>query len=435
MSSSEAIATRSGSKRCEALAERLPFAGLCAQKRRLLAHYDPPAISKAVAICHWGRSGSILLASYLDGHPDVLVMPNLTSERIYPFLDEYGSLTLWEKLLAYPDYSARARPGAGDLFLAPNPDGDFATSPTHYHAAVQVLFEAYGSKPEAWLDARQRFIQFLHVAYALANGQQPTTPRPLIAYAQHWFDEELARRFVEDFPQARFIHTVRDPISALNSWYELFTSWHFAEHADEIRPYRFSSFDALNTLLSWDRAHAGAQSRSCALRFEDMHLQLPLLMRRLASWLDIPYREQLLSSTLNGRPYVFQSANGPRCGANTASAVRASKYLNACDRLLVGALFYEDFLRWRYPVPPLLRRRSLRWLVILLFVLVPMRIEWLNDRRVVRQQMLPALRAGRWRFFLRGPVELLWRRLRMAGIIVRAARERVSGRHVPLEPL
>ena len=46
--------------------------GVIAEKIEDLRHYDVLAMDRVVAIMMWGRSGSLLLASYLDGHEDVM---------------------------------------------------------------------------------------------------------------------------------------------------------------------------------------------------------------------------------------------------------------------------------------------------------------------------------------------------------------------------
>ena len=80
-----------------------------------------------------------------------------------------------------------------------------------------------GNLPQEFLKSRRTFFKFLHVAYCVAQGRLPVKgPRPLIVYAQHYWNVGLARRFVEDFPQARFIHTVRDPITNSS---RLFEAW------------------------------------------------------------------------------------------------------------------------------------------------------------------------------------------------------------------
>ena len=259
-------------------------------KLALLRDYDAAGMDRAATICHWGRSGSVLLASYFDGHDDIITLPNQTSEYAYPFCGEYRSLSLWEKLIAYPAYSQIRKGNAGDLFLKNNPDGDFAVEPVHYFASVQALFAIYGDNPVVDLQARRRFFQFLHVAYAGALGRPAVNPRPLMISAQHWVNDELAQALVEDFPDARFLHTIRDPISALDSWLERHFIWQFRDNPDLTSGYRYPAFDALRELLSWDAGHRGLEKRTRAIRFEDMHLAPERTMRRLAEWLGVPYR-------------------------------------------------------------------------------------------------------------------------------------------------
>jgi hypothetical protein len=412
---------------------------LAAGKFDLLRTYDVEGMNRAVAICHWGRSGSLLLASYLDGHPDVVMLPHGTAESIYPFLLEHGSLSLWEKLIAYPTYSA-ARTGAfGDLFLEDNPEGNFAVDAADYYAAVLALFEAFGARSSAWLEARVRFFQLLHVAYTVAIGRRLTAQRPLMIYAQHWFNQGLAEHFVEDFPRAQFIHTIRDPISALDSWFEYRIRWEKIRMSSRdpkllyIDPAIWASLDLLTR--GWDRSHRGMEARTRAVRFEDMHLAPEATMRRVAEWIGIPYEPCLLQSTWNGHPYVVTIRGVSWCGANPANAQRRSANVRLTDRLLIFALMREHFVSWRYPIPGAFRHRWIRLWVLALLWLVPMRMEVRTARLVLELQVLPSLRRARLGFALGAPFFLLKRRLRMMWLIAAQARLRLKGGQGLVEPL
>ena len=107
------------------------------KKRQLVRQFDVAAMTRAVNVCHWGRSGSFLFASYLDYHPDIVMLPMLTSMSIYAFFQEYAELCIWEKLLAYPAYSGLRKGSAADFFLKDNPDGNIGINPLDYCAAVQ----------------------------------------------------------------------------------------------------------------------------------------------------------------------------------------------------------------------------------------------------------------------------------------------------------
>jgi len=405
---------------------------LVADKLELLRRFDVPAMQAAVALCFWGRSGSYLLASYLDAHEDVLMLPMIAGEGIYPFFDEYPSLSVWEKLIAYPAYSERN--GSEAMFFK----GDYAIAAADYYASVDALFETYGDRPTAWLDERRRFFQFLHVAYALALGRRPATSRPLMIYAQHWVSDELAARFVEDFPAGRFIHTIRDPISSFDSWFDRnldMQKYGAGPRLELASRYLSPAVETVKHLLTWDRAHREMAARTRAIRFEDMHVAQEATMRQLADWLGIGYRPSLLQSTWNGTPYVVEIRGVPSCGPNPANALRRSKNLNPADRLLVFALLHDNFIAWNYPIPEALRRRWVRLCAIALVWLVPMRMELATARLVLRRQALPALRSGRVGFAVGAPLFLLTRRLRMMLLIATQARRRLSGNRPILKVL
>jgi hypothetical protein len=397
-----------------------------AAKAELLGHYDVPQITRAVNICFWSRSGSMLLASYFDSHDHVLLLPSNRGDFIYQFLREYAGLSLWEKLVLYPAYAASCYDTMTSDFF----EGDYPIAAPEYYAAVQALYARYGEQPRLWQDTRLRFFQFLFVAYAVALGRRCATPRPLLLYAQHYTHEERARAYVEDFPDGRFIHTIRDPISALDSWFDRHT---VAKHPPDY--YASPAVETVRELLMWDRAHSGMEDRTRAIRFEDLHLAPAATMQRLATWLSIPYHPSLIDSTFNGTPFVFESGGVRMVGAIPANARRRSKNLDAADRALFSALLYANFRAWNYPCPRVLRPAWLRLCVVLALLAVPTKMELLTARLVLARQALPALRRGRVGFALRAPLFLLGRRARMMALIAAEAWARLRGKRTLLKTL
>ncbi len=241
--------------------------GVIADKIEELRHYDVQAMDRVAAILMWGRSGSLLLSSYLDGHDDVMMLPELCGWRLYEFFECYQSLPLRDKLIAYPAFE----PKYTRFF-----DGDFAISPIRYYAAVQAILESYGKWPSDFLDSGRAFILFVHIAYNLALGRRPATSNPLIIYAQHARDNAVARQLVEDFPQAKFVHTIRDPISSCNGLFNYLLDELAERHLH--LPY-----SVLHFLSNQDGPQFGMESRTRALRFEDLHSDTAETMRRSRS--------------------------------------------------------------------------------------------------------------------------------------------------------
>ena len=350
--------------------------GLVANKIEDLRYYDVLNMDRALSVCFWGRSGSLLLASYLDGHDDVILLPTSRGILIYEFYERYQSLSLHDKLIAYPIFSNDWWPYSPDFF-----QGEFSIAAADYYAAVAAIFEVYGNTPPHLLETRRAFFQFLHVAYNLALGRRPASPHPLMVYQQHWRHDVLARRFVEDFPQARFIHCIRDPISAFDRSFE---------HWVTVK----GGIDALiwtvNNLLHDDQPHSGMESRTRAIRFEDLHNNTVETIRRLVDWLGLPYQVALLKSTFNGTPWVVERAGITWSGARAEQALRFSRNMTFTDRALLFVALSENFVGWNYSSPKIFGRPLVRLLTCMLLLLVPMKAEII----AVKVHVLPPLKRG-----------------------------------------
>ncbi len=347
-----------------------------------LPHYNLDAMDRVVSILSLGRSGSLLLASYLDGHEDVLMLPQICSERLFDFFERYPSLSLSEKLLAYP---ASATHYYGRFF-----DGDFPISPTRYYAAVQAVLEFYRKEPPEFLESRRTFFLFVHIAYNLALGR-PVSSHPLIVYAQHLVSDETARKLVEDFPRAKFIHTIRDPISTCDGMFQ-FTFGTLSEKHP--RTYTKAPYSALLYLPDQDRPHFGMESRTRTVRFEDLHIDPAGTMRDFAHWLGLPFSETLLESTFNGIPWTVTSGGKTWSGRRPERLQRSSRNLSAKDRALLFAFFYENLADWDYPYPRIFGNAIVRCMVFFSLLALPTKMEMITARAAFKHWILPSLRQG-----------------------------------------
>lgn len=352
---------------------------LIADKIRDLQHYDVPAMDRVLAILPWGRSGSVLLASYLDGHEDVLTLPEVRGWWLREFYQRHRSWALRDKLIAYPFY----RTEYTHFF-----EGDFTISPTEYYAAVQAIIETFEQWPAQFLGSWRAFFLFVHIAYHLALGRRPASSNPLVVYAQHNWDAAFANELVADFPRAKFIHTVRDPVSTCDG------SFHFllSELANR---YIQLPYGVLYFLCRTDRPQTGVEGRTRAVRFEDLHGRTAHTVRQLASWVGLSDRPSLLESTFNGIPYVVTSDGVTWTGPRVEQLQRRSRYLSTNDRAVLFALLYEDFAAWNYPCPAIFRYFPVRLLVALALLLVPTKMERVGAREIFKKRLLPSVRQGK----------------------------------------
>jgi Sulfotransferase family len=322
-----------------------------------IRHFDLSGMQRVVAVCAWGSSGSLLLASYLDGHDDVIMLPAYTGCALYAFFDNYRSLPLRDKLLIYPFLDD----GHFKFFF----QGEHSVSGAEYLAAVNAACEVYGNAPAEFLESRRVFIRLLHVVHCVALGRLPARPDPLIVYQQHVPNEAQARYLVEDFADVRFIHTVRDPLTNCSRLFE--QSFNVAGSR--------AAGNVIMVLTTQDAPHLNMESRTLAVRFEDMHLRVGETMGGVADWLGLPYRPSLLESTFSGRPWIARRGPMTWSGAQPAQAVRDCRNVSFTDRCLLSAVLYEDSAAWNYPCPKIFRHAPVRILTCLLLLLIPMRME------------------------------------------------------------
>lgn len=381
-------------------------------------HFDAANMDRVVAICRWGSSGSLLVASNLDGHDDVVLLPGNQGGSIYPFFAAHSALSLEQKLLSYP-FAAVAGYDNEHFYF----DGDHPISAADYHAAVTALVAMHRELPRAFLESSRAFFVLLHVAYAVALGRLPVGTCPLMVYAQALPNDRLAAMLVGDFPQARFIHTVRDPITNVDRIFE-----------HDLKPHGLlAPLYVIARLTLGDKAQQGMEERTRAVRFEDLHLRTEAVMRALAAWVGIAYQPCLLESTWNGSSYTWKPRTGAQgwSGARPDQAKRTSKNVSATDRALLYVVFNEDFVRWGYPCPALLRSALLRVLTCLLLVLIPTKMEWVTAKRAVR--------AGSARGVVRGLAQLLVARAALVPLFILDLSRRLASRKriltlLPLDP-
>jgi Sulfotransferase family len=357
--------------------------GVIAEKLEQLQHYDILAMDRVVAILSWGRSGSLLLASYLDGHEDVMLLPGLCGEKLYLFFDRFQSLSLRDKLIGY----AAFEPHYPRFF-----DGEFAISRSQYYAAVQAILEFYGNWPPEFLDSRRAFFLFVHIAYNLALGRRPPGSHPLVVYALHMLNDGVATSLVEDFPQAKFVHTIRDPISSCDGMFHFYFG---TVTKDFPRTYSLAPHWALYCLTNQDRPHVGMEPRTRTIRFEDLHSDAAQTIGDLSDWLGLSFQPALLNSTFNGNPYVVRREGVAWSGSRREQVQRRSLYLPLKDRVLLYALFYENCVDWNYPCPKAFGNPIVRFIVFVSLILVPMRMELIAALGMFMGWTLPLVRRGK----------------------------------------
>ncbi|MEO5371559.1 MAG: sulfotransferase [Magnetococcus sp. DMHC-1] len=329
---------------------------------------------RVVAICFYGRSGSVFLQSLLDSHPRLLSIPG----NLYTYFDEFweeNNRLEREKLVAsFCQYYAFMFDGrnrckadsSGELDrMGVNEDQTVGVDPLVYLDLVFRFLDMGGKV------TRKKLFQAAHLAYHAALGRAPIQ-NPIIVFQLHNPSGKRAEGLIEDFPDTIFLHMIREPLQTLNSFFK-----HTYVH-EKYRP-KFKTFAwVLSTiLLGGTPANNEYKDRSRAVRLEDLKANPRSTMERVCQWIGIPWDDILLQSTINGKQFWFPTTEGKRLQGFEKDHLHQdnTKYFTWLDRFRLHVILAEKRRLWGYPTAPW---ASWNWVRYLVFFLL--RFSFLTER-------------------------------------------------------
>lgn len=313
-----------------------------------------------VFLITWGRAGSNLLQSFLDGHPQILQMPTL----FYLHAD-------WERLLGRHSRSpsdlvrafVRESSFARDWYvsgLGPDHRGSIDLDrPFLEDRMLRLLGGAESVSPSDLVLA-------LHAAWCERAAIDPTPARALLvhhhivpsAYALRTardpidfaFDEngEGFRWLRDHFPGARILCAVRHPFETFASIWKTMEREH--RPVDLSRFFlQFWSLLAHPPLLAAQALDMGDEFRF--VHFEDIHQRTSELLARTVAWMGCDAHPCLESSTFLGQLWWGNNPERPINGANPEMARPALSSLPDFVGGWVRALMGQACVMLGYPDP------------------------------------------------------------------------------------
>ena len=175
------------------------------------------------------------------------------------------------------------------------------------------------------------------------------------------------REFFNDFPDGKLLQMIRHPISALGS--------HFRHYLNSghVHP------TAVPTMVS--RAVYGppipldTHSQWRGVRLEDVHKNPKETMQRICEWLEIPWDDTLVQSTVNGKQWWNEKGRPQLTGPNQAIISQSNEDLiPAFDRFRLNVLSARRCEADGYDV-----KSRYQWIVtkllLLPFLIIPLKME------------------------------------------------------------
>ena len=326
--------------------------------------------NKLVALLHFGRSGTGLLHSLIDGHPEISTLPGV-------YLRGYFNEGVWEKLAA----------------------GGWRGLPQRFADTFAVLFDARTSKPvpsklgetsffigktegmtavgenrDEWLSLDREafcaaalrlmeglesvdpmsFLTVVHAAFDAVVGPresgtgEPNTNKHLCFYHIHNPDDYAMPNFLRYATGARLLMMVREPIQNCESSIRQF----FTNNDHDACVHTI-----LGVLFGIDQI-AFRMRPSVGVRLEDLKARPEATMQSLCAWLGVENSPSLYQMTAQGKKwwgdpsspdYAKDKAMSPFDDATTNRPLGA--ILSEQDQFILQTLFYPFSVRFGYRKP------------------------------------------------------------------------------------
>lgn len=308
-----------------------------------------------VFLITWGRSGSNLLQSFLDGHPEILQIPTIialhTDWNLH--LEKLRHRPV-ELLDAFFERTSFARDWYRDG-LGESRDQSWDLDRPALRIRLDRLFEGVAeiSKPDlllglhaAWADLRcldTGRTRCLLVHHHLVPSRYADLTAGRTVEFDFGEDGEDFRSLERDFPGCRFVCSVRHPM-------EVFASIQRTMENESIPldPSRsllqWWSLLSIPPLLDGEASRLGARWKF--VRFEHLHVSTESVLRDLCGWMGCGWDDHLLESTFDGLAWWGNNPLKPMRGANPEmakvswtrlpaglAAAAAERLAEACGRL------------------------------------------------------------------------------------------------------
>ena len=313
---------------------------------------------EVVALVHWGRSGTGLLHSLIDGHTEVSTLPSI-------YLSEYFDHLTWERIISN-GWSQMA-----DQFIAmydvlfdatstvpvqtksnrlisnigrkegmanvgDQRDEVLSVDKTLFSAELQRLMNCYDQ-----LDA-SIFFKLIHRAYNKAINDIPD--KNLIFYHIHNPDTYAQLNFVRSAPKANWVMMVREPLQSCESWLkEPFKQNNYSKIANNIKSMLFE----IDNIIYH-------QQNSVGVRLEDLKERPRQTIPALCNWIGIKETESLYEMTAQGKKWWGDpsSPDFAQDGMNPFGKTSINRKLGSVfstnDQFILRTLFYPFSVRFGY---------------------------------------------------------------------------------------
>jgi len=318
----------------------------------------PTLPKKITALFHFARSGTGLLHSLIDGHPEISTLPSV-------YFSEFFDYFTWKKIIAggWEDMPDRFASIYDVLFDAssssPIPDG--YNKFINYMGKKEGLTNVGNDKNEVLSVDKKVFIKelkrlmnyfdkldaitffkLIHSSFEIAL--QNNDKKKHIFYHIHNPEYYAKLNFLRLTPNANLIMTVREPLQGCESWIK--KSFH-ENNYKKVTGRIFTMLFAIDDSIYQDK-------NSIGVRLEDLKIYPKKTIQALSNWLGITENDSMYEMTAQGKKWWgdptskdYEKEGSNPFGKNSIKRKLGSVF-SENDQFIFNTLFYPFRVHFNY---------------------------------------------------------------------------------------
>jgi len=319
---------------------------------------EPSLPKKITAMVHFGRSGTGLLHSLIDGHPEVSTLPSIYFSE---FFDNFS----WKKIIAggWEEMADRFVSTYAVLFDASSDVKIFTKGKRlidnignkegmtnvgkEGNEILSVNKKVFIEELQRLMDCYDRlnaasFFKLVHSAYE--KTQNDNNEKKLIFYHIHNPDTYALLNFFKLEPNTNWLMMVREPLQSCESW--LLKSFRDNNYKDIVIKIFQMLFDIDQAIYRNDN--------SIGVRLEDLKEYPKETIQALCSWLGIKENNCLYQMTVQGKKWWGDpsSPDFTKEGMSPFDKTSINRKLGSVfskkDQFILRTLFYPFSVRFGY---------------------------------------------------------------------------------------
>lgn len=344
-------------------------------------------IKSAIGIQNYMSSGTLLMKSLMDGHPDILTCPGIMNRDLYAGIDilkkinpedlhKINFYNYFIEICGIPIIGSKKLIDAYDHGLDQlGEDKSYKVGSDNkiFKDIVIRLFTSTYNKNQNLCVAHFYLIFILSYKILIekeTNINEEKERELKFVWDIHSNNFEHVKEFFKHFSKVKVLHMWRDPISSMDSMYKHIHSVIAFQH-DEAklgfgnRSVTQSILEQVFLDISWLNLNKRPtpfnlygrlkfpfieKNESKYIYLEELHLKPKEVLTKLCIWLKIKWHDTLLESTFDGKKYWNRRGSDDFSGFNSEFAAKKSNIINESDELIFKYVYNRCLIKDKYSI-------------------------------------------------------------------------------------